>query len=171
MGIRALCAAAAVAVGVGSAAEAATVSDHDVAITLNDVFYMCNYCNPGERPPTGDTALGLKKGVMEIGHLSIIEDAGRLDYTLTFTGGRVIGTDLQKTNSIWTDYWGFNQFSWDAQTLVGSIRLYNDSIPWESVVNIGIADISTVPLPATAALLPMGIGALAVVRKRRRRAV
>jgi hypothetical protein len=166
--IRALLGAAAVAVSVGAAAEAATIEAYNVRITLDDVQYWCNFCQSGETPPEINSAFGLDEGSSAVGSLSITTDEERLSYSLTFGSSSVAGSNLMLFDGLWTDFGGFNRFSWNAGT--GAITLLDDGTPWEQVTQLSLTEVAPVPLPATAALLPLGLGALAMMRRRRKAA-
>lgn len=176
MGIRALCAAAAVVVGMGSAAEAATYTG---TFTLVSAVKEYETSNPGD-PDLPDEELpghwGVATGntveatfninvyadwvVFEVFHGNIEIFNERIYASGSgYTGGQ----------SGWADsYYGWKELTWDgAQS--GSVVYWGENYPWYAVIKGTFSiDPAPVPLPATAALLPLGIGALVAVRKRRR---
>lgn len=168
MGIRALCAAAAVVVGAGSAADAATVDR--VSLTL-DAEYICemDIC---EDPEPAVDFYGLPTDGPVTGWLSIGDENSEWLRSITFTLGNSIidfgrfqGTSGEYQNAdllgFFTDFF----IRWNGTA--GSLSYRDDGAPWSLDVQ-GTIELAPVPLPATAALLPMGLGALAMMRRRRR---
>ena len=170
MGIRALCAAAAVVAGMGSAAEAATV-DH-VKLTLS-AEYICEMeCD--EPAPSIGKFMGIPVGQSVYGDLYIGdrgEDLFQIIHFIskgtTYNLGRFL--DWQSTGNYIEEaamefFYDF-QINWNGSE--GSLRYRDDDAPWSLDVQ-GTIEPAPVPLPATAALLPMGISVLVLMRRRRR---
>lgn len=169
MGIRALCAAAAVVAGVGQA-EAATVDR--VTMTLN-AEYICEIGDCEDDPAPG-VDFFLPTDVPVTGWLSIgdKDDQDMQEITFSYNGMEsILGPFIDFSG---TGYYqsvdameGFYAFNIDWNGLFGSLWYRDDDAPWSLDVR-GTLELAPVPLPATAALLPMGLGALAMMRKRRR---
>lgn len=176
MGIKSVCAAAALAAGVGPAANAATV--HHVKITLAD-SYRCAVEPCSAEVPLATDFYGLPLGQALFGWLSIgdLDSEGYQEITFSHDGtihsfGRF---DTWYSNSFYlsievtriaTQYFGAGFYvSWGGTT--GDLRYFNDDVPWSRDLRSPI-ELVPAPLPATAALLPLGIGALAMLRRRRK---
>ncbi|VDS07595.1 hypothetical protein PARHAE_00772 [Paracoccus haematequi] len=218
MGIRALCAAAAVVVGVGSAAEAATYRTTSLEMTVRydgTHFSDVSYYDAKEGDAifqgdveAGDTSLGLQSylfGFPEIGTVfdfivTVIVPLVPIDDYYYGNGGRTpvcqLGpwdcTDTNRTyggnESIflaWDDDWiveGPLQVGQSIEVFYHMIyggndgimytndgsHVYSHEIEYSYFTVLSVDRISPVPLPATSALLPLGLGALAVLRKRRK---
>lgn len=190
MRIRALCAAAAVAVGVGSAADAATTYGFKYIETVyvDVTIYQDN--NPDDEDDyeifefvslsnnNDSWGLGLFIPNMKPGDIFTYKDI-RSDCILTDTCKYLeyyYEDPLYFGEELWMVEFpgGLNKGSivdlWDADTYVGH-HFYGDN--FQAIVHdrhtyFEIVEIAPVPLPATAALLPLGIGALAMMRGRRR---
>ena len=171
MGIRALCAAAAVVVAGVGAVDAATV-DH-VKLTLN-AEYICEEGECGEPAPSISSFRDIPIGSAIYGDLVIGDRDEDLFQIIQFVSkgttyhlGRFL--DWQSTGNYIEDaamdffYW--YQINWNGSE--GSLRYRDDNVPWSLEVQ-GTIELAPVPLPATAALLPLGIVALAMLRRRRR---
>ncbi|MGN7871059.1 VPLPA-CTERM sorting domain-containing protein [Paracoccus sp. 22332] len=171
MGIRALCAAAAVAVGVGSAAEAATYTG---AFTLVSAYeshhpFGSDPVEPDRPMPgywnvaTGDTVEAF---------ITVIADFGdSVHFTLGTLTETIFSSVLQRTAEGYSGvesgyFYGWESLTWDG-TLSGTISYASEEYPWAKNV-FGSFTLAPVPLPAAAALLPLGLGALALMRRRRR---
>ncbi len=172
MGIRALCAAAAVVVGVGSAAEAATV---DVVFTLTEAVE--HYMPPWDESAWVDTPLlvynGLAVGSTYNGTLTVEDkpfNGGIFTWATLLIDGKtiydfIVDGDLTAFHGQSEGFIQWTTLDWDGAA--GQFQYNHDILPYDTIV-IGSFALAPVPLPATAALLPLGIGALAVLRRRRR---
>lgn len=168
-------AAAAVAVGVGQA-EAAT---YDVVLELTDQVYFCviDECTEPEPDETDFEGIPLFtaiQGVLDISPDSFFTDWIRI--TFAFDGKvsdlGLFYDEISHYESVDNDpsqsYW----ISWNGQS--GSIGYGDDELPndppYGRIVfgDISAVDVAPVPLPASAALLSMGFGALALMRRRRK---
>lgn len=167
VGIKAMCAAAALAVGVGQT-EAAT---YDVIFTITEAQH--DYLDFDNNQAVTRTYLsewwGMAvnaplRGVLEMGADGIFP-------LLTVSGLTLFRTpdagQAGSSETSWTEGTGawYNTLTWTGSQ--GTWYRTEDQRP--DYYNIS-ADIrlAPVPLPVSAALLPMGIGALAFLRKRRR---
>lgn len=169
MGIRVLCAAAAVVVGVGQA-EAATV-DH-VKLTLN-AEYICEMeCD--EPAPTIGKFMGIPVGQSVYGDLYIGDRDDDLLQQILFVSKGIIhelGFFLdEQLDGRYSEIGAIESMyayliNWNGSE--GSLWYRDDNVPWSLEVQ-GTIELAPIPLPATAALLPMGLGALALMRRRRR---
>lgn len=173
MGIRALCAAAAVVVGVGSAAEAATV---DVVATMVYAEYSTGpvddhsswvITNPSEYwgIPNGQSLPGtlsmsdvVYDGFTHAWATFVVSGATIFDHAVSGDFSSFYGMNTDKPFQFYSLEWngkdGLFQYSSDMGNYLESV-----------VIEFTLAP---VPLPATAALLPVGLGALAMMRRRRR---
>ncbi|WP_103171623.1 hypothetical protein [Paracoccus sp. SY] len=170
MGIKALCAAAAVVAGVGSA-EAATV-DH-VKLTLT-AEYICEAGECDEPAPSVAKFMGIPVGQSVYGDLHIGDkDADLFQRIVFFSKGTVNNLGYFRDDysdgrySERSSIEGLYAYLINWNGLVGSLWYRDDDYPWSLDVS-GTIELAPVPLPATAALLPMGLGALALMRRRRR---
>lgn len=169
MSIRSFCAAAAVVMGTGWAADAATVDR--VTITLSPQF-ICEDLWCDDDAPAVDDFYGIPVSVAVTGWLSIGDQDGSLLRHITFAANGVT-RDLGRFQDDAGGYLNDDLISsfivfrirWDGAS--GSIWYRDDGAPWSLDIQGTIAP-APVPLPATAALLPLGIGALAMMRRRRR---
>lgn len=169
MGIRSLCAAAVVAVGVGSAADAAT---YDVIFTVTEA--MDEYIGDDDEqyvatPLSGWWGFDVNAPVA--GTLSVSDDDNTV--SLDVAGNRLF-EDYDSIGGI-----GGGGVSWlfgvggSALTELrwfgdrGALIYLSDNRPDYTSARATLS-LAPVPLPAAAALLPLGIGALAMMRKRRR---
>lgn len=166
MGIRSLCAAAVVAVGFGSAADAATVT-HNIIFTMNFL----------DGP---QYHWGIKEGQKANGTLEIIEGSFDENWlTLTINGysaysGKASGSGGYYDGITGIVGYGYQVIQWGL-TSGKFADAYDDEdgifeLQAEGTMVLGTLPPSPIPLPAAAAFLPIGIGALAVMRKRRRSA-
>lgn len=184
VGLKAMCAAAALMVGVGQA-EAATArcerSDaydppiYGTKLTYDfDVFirqgFIDNEDNPIEAygPYSKNVAVPMRANITSL----------PADYCADITLSS-LGQTWQTTESFGT--LGFVAFGNTADGGRFVFSLFNDligdslDIEWHTadsyawvLLDIENVRLAPVPLPATAALLPVGIGALAMMRKRRK---
>lgn len=179
LGIRSLCAAAVAVVGIGQAAEAATILN--VKLTLNSA--VIDY-SPSEGPDEGfkdvtlDEFWGLRVGEtvdatftyqeVESGEIRwltaiLVTTSGSIFEGTLEGGGPWSGISNDSNSSEYT------RLTWDGN-LSGTVGYSYDARPFfTSADATWTVQPAPVPLPSTAALLPLGIGALAVMRKRRRR--
>lgn len=219
MGIRALCAAAAVVVGVGSAAEAATYTSvsYDMFVrydgtAFTDVDYYPiahdHYSFENKDISAGDTSLGLKShlfGLPAIGTIfqftvNILHPDIPYHVPYYGNGGSTPVCQLGPWNCTATDQtnisansfslaydddWWMSVNAQEGSTFeVGLSAIYSGvqtplitadgmHMYWYDYETsyftiLGVSQPAAVPLPATAALLPLGLGALAMLRRRRR---
>lgn len=168
----ALCAAAALAVGAGQA-QAATVDR--VTLTLTGeyhCFYSDGDCSGFGPVPSFDCFYGLPVGQAITGWLSIGDPDEHRNQAISFTvndfvyrlGGQFIDYFSDRNYHQASDCCSF-LIAWNGAT--GSISYMDDASPWSTEV-YGTISIAPVPLPAAAALLPLSLGALAWIRRRRR---
>lgn len=169
MGIRALCLAAAAAVGVGQA-EAAT---YQVRLTLTAHDYSCYYCEGYPKPKVGKFA-GLSEGQSVAATLTIDTIPYQASFSFEYPEGSVSsrGYWFEVSPNAYTNLANEGSFSYSAISgmIAGSYFYFeHDGITgWGEYAAFDFTELAPVPLPASAALLPLGIGALAIVRKRRR---
>lgn len=177
MGIGNWCFGLVAAMAVGTAAEAAT---YNVAVTMTQNSLDCwpgssELC--GSEPDLGSWS-GLTLGRAVYGVLSIIENTVENEAQVSLylnDGGAVFDYEMRPNQSN-TGYWMMSSgygydIHWDGE--VGGFFYQDDGYPWSRSVRAGMSlgeAPAPVPLPAGAALLPFGLGALAVMRKRRRSA-
>ena len=166
MGIRALCAAAVVAVGVGQA-EAATYNV-DITLTQAQETIWSDYTVIDEiipyseywTIPVGET----KRGQLIVGEPS--DDGAQVTLTV---GGMTI-FDGYGWHSYYGDVfahaYGYMWLYWWSDGTGKIEDSYDGGLRTREV--FATLTLAPVPLPATAALLPLGIGALAMMRRRRR---
>lgn len=174
MSIRTFCAAAVVALGVGQA-EAATVYDVIFTITKAKHLYIDDcYDEDGSYTTCVSTELlpdwrGMSVGDPLRGVFAVGDDGFA---TLDVGGLRLFGDwgayQAYDGDAYWWEGSGgvwYTYLSWNgtAGTLFHSLDNRPDS--YDTYASLTLAP---VPLPATAALLPLGIGALAMMRRRRR---
>lgn len=226
MGIRALCAAAAVMVaGVGAADAATVVKEYNLHLRYEgtafyDAFYS-QYDSEGNYEETihlGDVAVGEAPSWMKsydfpdltpgsiIGFIATII----FDDEVTFDEGGFalsgsapvcrIGTvscigmnynqlsesgvdlNIKPEGNMWLSFnpavggdfefgrWMYEMPKPHRAVENGITYIYYSEMQLSNFTVVSAADIAPVPLPASAALLPLGIGALAFLRKRRRSA-
>ncbi|VDS07940.1 hypothetical protein PARHAE_01120 [Paracoccus haematequi] len=202
MGIRALCAAAAVMVGVGSAAEAATIEQYDYRLryegtTFGSVAYseyetqtrteygtVHSSADPFGLPHRfSDLAVGDYVNLhirAEIPHNPIYDsegNGGRAPVCLigsfncsAFVKGAEPGLNLYNIWNLFlimkdgdTIFQTEGGYAGDYYKLEFGEVYYRDPTAEFSII-------APIPLPATVALLPLGMGALALMRRRRRSA-
>lgn len=180
MSIRVLCAAAAVAVGVGQAEAAVLESGfYEVNIALTDTYWDCYRCadhlDPKPKPDTLEPFYGLNLGDTVQGTFSFLVENGVLYFELAHAGATIRGdgthyiTDDNKYLSLY-DY-TYLEFDIVDGLFQGIFTDYDFGGEWRQVGRLDFVEIppmAPVPLPAAAALLPLGIGALAMMRRRRR---
>ena len=176
MGIRALCAAAAVVVGVGSAAEAATApyGTYDVEMTLFNIYSACN--RPCEDPLEIPYA-GMSLGDTQRGTLVVKEgwDGDNITVDFRWAGGVLannLGLDRVADNAFYNTSYFAISFTFTDGLLNGTFTGVNYPLGTGDIEQLNdflFSEVAPVPLPATAALLPLGLGALALLRRRRRR--
>lgn len=186
MGIGSLFAAAAIAVGMGHAADAATYEgqDFNVIVRLTETL-ICDWGDCDGYPskdyggvfhtaPIG-TVL---RGVLSFGHFQGTPGEYFSGIPIWFSshgngdgfGGSHFDTNhgigYYSNHDPQGDDYDF-QISWDGTA--GSVYYYYDEqdYAWDRKVT-GTIELAPVPLPASAALLPLGLGALALIRRRRR---
>ncbi len=179
MKFRSLVAAALLAVGLGQAAGAATVQTISFKLDRLSVYCMGG-CNQYPSSQTHEFA-GLRQGGSRLGQLYIDEAADGSTVELALSYGEDFSNTLFRhvlkrmddgkylfdSVSMVVPSWSISTVKWDGYS--GSWRYYPDTYSVEQDTTISF-DLAPVPLPTTAALLPLGIGALAVMRKRRRNA-
>lgn len=175
MGFRVLCAAAAVVAGVGSA-DAATVT-HDIVFTVTDAYDLTSYFDYEiEEMVEVRTDLpgfwGFATGSSTRGILEIVETvATQLTVRLVVAGTAVFeADDASGTIEAFYAVSGISGYKMDGLRWTGTsgkLEYTYDGSPDFTFADATIS-LAPIPLPATAALLPMGIGALAWMRKRRR---
>ncbi|SNR59782.1 VPLPA-CTERM protein sorting domain-containing protein [Paracoccus sediminis] len=167
MGIRAMCAAAAVAMGIGSAADAATLRlEFDYAYHGGDNLENTDFT----------TVWGLPVGGVSEVQLDLDYPASNYAELKTNAGIVIFGDIVGFMNGV---FWGdtglsgidYTVFSWDGT--LGYVEYSGEFGSYETFKDIRatlslVSDLAPVPLPAGALLLPAGIGALALLRKRRR---
>lgn len=177
MNVRALCAAAVVAVGVGQA-EAATVT-HKVIFTVTeavDTYYPVYDGGPSDAPNVDthrDGFWGLETGKPTRGTLTVSDDC--LGFGCPLVKLVVAGTTLyddvaEGVLNSFEGIQGFSGYKWEYIKWNGSSGIFQhiyDATPTVTFAEASMT-LAPVPLPATAALLPLGVGALAMMRKRRR---
>ncbi|WP_306752806.1 hypothetical protein [Paracoccus actinidiae] len=179
MDIRALCAAAAVAVGVGQAAEAATL---DVTFEITSLELFCETggdCSDEVEPVVTDF-MGMPLFTLMTGVLTLPDPIASpsgvpfaeglisfLTQGISYELGYFIQEDEDKVYREEFPFWDYRITFQDG---IGELFYRDDDYPF----SVGVEGVFTpielapVPLPATAALLPMGLGALAMMRRRRR---
>lgn len=168
VGLKAMCAAAALAVGVGQAAEAAT---YDVIFTITTAQHDYLDFDDGQKVTRtylpewwGVEVNTPMQGILEIGADAVA--------SLVVNGrsffGQADATQWQDAENSWTEGQGGVWYSY--MTWTGAAGAWYHTADHRPDYYDVYADISLapVPLPMTAALLPLGIGALALMRKRRR---
>lgn len=163
MGIRALCAAAAVVVGVGQA-EAATYNVMFTIARADHVYY------PADNSEYTITPLGEWRGMLVNSPLRGLLKLEEGITPILSVGGKFLFGGGDAENYADGSWWQTNETLYDYLTWTGAEGTWmrrEDNLPDYLFVDADI-QLAPVPLPATAALLPMGIGALALMRKRRR---
>ncbi len=173
MSFRPMVVAAVMAVGIGQVADAAIV-EYDIVITVNSAYYHY-YPIGGENHSTPlEGWWGLKTGVPTAGVLRVqTYDTGSAIADLIIPG---IGAIFENNFSAspmngYYYWWGVGSSSAGSMTWLtwngneGSLSYSQDRLPHYTNAD---ASFSVIPLPASAALLPLGVGALALMRKRRR---
>lgn len=170
MGIRMLCLAAAAAVGVGQAG-AATVR-YDAYYTLTSISVVCD--GGCERYPEEEVNVyaGIRDGQTAKGQLTITDDVpGQIHLEFRY-GAELARLLFRNTLSLRADgsyRYAFAdvRVSWD-----GILGVFNEWPPTSRIeqktsVEFGILP-APIPLPASAALLPIGLAALTMIRRRRK---
>lgn len=199
MGIRALCAAAAVVVGAGSAADAATYryeltyqnslfSDAEVwRIEPEELLFAGNLNSTDDLWGIPTALPGIVPGTKVM--FELIFDAGKVVRCMIGSFDCHPGKTVYARwgeSPIFTEH-EFMEMRFSGEAQIGTlVELYDIrnaaghvfSTPdyyisvWSRYSYFTVSDltpgIAPVPLPATAALLPLGIGALAILRRRRR---
>ena len=174
VGLKAMCAAAALAVGAGQA-EAATyngtftlvsaVSEHE------EVFghpYEDDILLPGHwGVATGETVAATITITPDIGGMIFALFAGATEIFNSYVS--LSGTGYAGSQSGTEDaYYGWKELFWDGAGS-GTVSYSGEMTPWyPEIRGTFTVDLVPVPLPLSAALLPLGIGALAMMRKRRK---
>lgn len=175
MGIRSLCAATVVAVGVGSAAGAATIESGSYAVqmTLVESSWLC-FMGDCEGPePTSSVYKGLNVGDIVPAMLSLaFPNSSQVHFTLSWSDTTISDfLTLIRENVYWRsdNKWELSLYQ-TGDILSGVLVDGYYSAIWTQNARIEFTEVqpAPVPLPATAALLPLGIGALALMRRRRR---
>lgn len=169
MGMRALCAAAIVAAGVGQA-EAATVDRVKLTLTAE---YICEINPCEDAAPNVGKFYGVETGKSVFGDLYIGDpDQDWLQTILFISKGTAHNfgqfSDFGENaylNEFLRYYYTAFVIEWNRSE--GSIWYRDDNAPWSLEV-LGTIELAPVPLPATAALLSLGLSALALMRRRRR---
>ncbi|MDB6181238.1 VPLPA-CTERM sorting domain-containing protein [Paracoccus fistulariae] len=177
MGIRLVIAAVMLAVGIGQA-DAATVESRSGWFTLTSLEVFCgSYCSNYPDSRTKYYA-GLREGQTALGQVTIsTSDDGEMVY-LSMRYGPTLSTYLfsegltRQENGTYSYDSVYDvpccyrfRIGWNGRS--GWFRFEDDDPPIDKYVTINF-EIAAVPLPASAALLPIGMGALAMVRKRKR---
>lgn len=176
--IKGLVLAAVAAVGIGSAAQAATVpfGNYKAEITMSDASVYCYFdCEggvPDPRPFAGLSVGGTVNGVL------YVAPAGRPDsitLDLRWRGG--VFADRVSLERVSENH--FVNMSDQAARFAPAgdqpggfftgLFLWADGI--EQQYEVSFTNLAPVPLPASAALLPLGFGALALMRKRRQKSL
>lgn len=176
VGLKAMCAAAALMVGVGQAEAAVMPSPYgtyDVEFTLEGVYSACNItCEDPVQVPYAGMSLGdTQRGVLDIRE-------GSNPYTIvvdfSWVGG-VLADDLELIGTVGNSYANSLYFALSWERIGGlftgmftgvNYPLNNGDI--EQLNDFRFTEIAPVPLPMAGTLLPVGIGALAMMRKRRK---
>ncbi len=173
MGIGALCAAAAVVMGVGSAAEAATVNIVG-KVVQSDYSTGPSWDHSSWTTISLPDYLGIPVDTPLRGTLSLSE---RLFNGAVFAWATMhIGGVLVWDFAVHGDMSGFSgsdpnhMFKWYGLDWDGTDGIYEYSSDMGRYLEYARLEftLAPVPLPATVALLPIGIGALAMMRRRRR---
>lgn len=166
--------AAVLAISVGQA-EAAVVSEgeYQVKFTLTENYQYCpRDCDRAPKPPLKPFH-GLNVGDVVEGYFFF----QRFEYEIFFIMGlpnSTISRDLGDGFYGGPNWYGSFHFDEAIEfdtvdgRLMGSFASLFVPDLWEQHVVLDFKEIAPVPLPATVALLPLGIGALAVMRRRRR---
>lgn len=180
MGIKALCAAAAVVVAGVGAVDAAVVRK-DVTFTFSEAVRW----EEGDLHDRTDDVftyfdhhLGLPVGSPIKGELTITDIADAWGEDLRWVNLVVGGVKLFADEVAFTGprhaFFNDTRTGWDWYRLelfdaLGFYEYFDDDRP-NAYTATGTFSIAPVPLPASAALLPLCFGALALLRKRRRSA-
>lgn len=175
MVVRSLVAAAAVAFGIGQAAEAATVENgkYRVNFTLTEKYWFCYMDCEGPEPESAPyLGLGVGDVVSGIFTFKVVDDT--LEFSLKWSGG-LIARDAYHFHQYDSNSY-FNggadediAFDFSDGMITGHFKDNNDPGYWAQNAVIEFSGMpAPVPIPASAALLPLGIGALAMLRRRRR---
>ena len=176
MDIRALCTAAAVFIGVGSAADAATVT-HSIVFTVTDAYDLTSYFDyEKEEHVDRRTELsgfwGFATGSSTRGTLEIVEESsGHLEISLTVAGNVIFEADTSGTSEDFYAVDGISGYIMEGLRWTGASGTFDYTKDGQPDYTFADATISLapVPLPPAVALMPMGLGTLALLRKRRRR--
>lgn len=171
MGIRTLCAAAAVVVGVGSAADAATYFGTFTLVSAIREYEAVYHGDPHLPDVVLPSYWGVATGDTVSATITVTDSPGGVLFGISTAGGMIFDSPLSLAGGVYRgfekgDEWGWEGLTWDGG-MAGTIDYYGDMRPWFPVVK-GTFTLAPVPLPAPAALLPIGIGALALMRRRRR---
>lgn len=184
VGLKAMCAAAALMVGVGQA-EAATVLDVEFTITraVNEYIPV-----PEEGPDEGfedvpfEEFWGVKVGDTVnavftyaeewVGNQKSLRASFSVADQLLFRGTLSRGMPWEMAWAGISDHTSSPEYfalEWDGVGM-GTLEYTHDFRPWFPTVEAtwSVVSPAPVPVPMTAALLPFGIGALAMMRKRRK---
>lgn len=166
VGIKAMVAAAALAFGAGQPAQSAT---YDVMFTITKAEHIYS---PLDQVGGGITPLSEWWGMAVNTSLrGVLEYGENIFPVLTVGGSRLFGEwgyAWQDPPGTWIEQnfaWNYNYLTWTGSE--GTWLRWEDSEPDYYRIE-GEFRLAPVPLPATAALLPLGIGALALMRRRRR---
>ncbi|WP_103173790.1 VPLPA-CTERM sorting domain-containing protein [Paracoccus sp. SY] len=171
MSFKTLCAATAVVVGLSSAADAASV--HNVGFSLNEG----GYCEPQPCTPPSNTGyfLGFETNKWYSGKLrfSDPDELGQINISFSDSTWPLAYSLGQYTlNPASLEHYhmvsGLPDFiiRWDGE--IGEFYYRIGSRERHLEYSGSFRAIPPVPLPASAALLPLGLGALAMMRRRRK---
>ncbi len=173
MSFRPMVLAAVMAVGIGQVADAALV-EYDIVITVNRAnYYYYPIGGENHSTPLGGW-WGLKTGVPTAGILRVqTYDTERaiadliipgIDAIFVSEGYSYLRDGYYSWLGVGSSYvGGLTSLTWNGNE--GSLIYGQDHLPHYTIAD---ASFSVIPLPASAALLPLGIGAIAMMRKRRR---
>lgn len=164
--LRTLVASAAVAVGIGQAAQAAT---HNIVFTITraeHIYYPADESVYEVTPLDGWWGLAAHtplKGILDIAD----DDRATLDVAGTRIVDGWYGADLPQGGRRWLQGDGFSYTTLDWYGDKGSVEYGADYLPdyYEADATVALAPI---PVPASAALLPLGVAVLSSLRKRSR---
>lgn len=176
VGLKAMCAAAALMVGVGQA-EAATVT-HNIVFTVTDAYdrYYPDYGTDPSLPPSRtnrDEFWGFKVGEALNGTLTITKECvnlGCLMAKLIVAGTTLYDQKVSGTFDAFEGIKGSSGYLWEYIAWDGISGLFQYTYDNSPIVTYADAtiELAPVPLPMAGTLLPVGIGALAMMRKRRK---
>ena len=161
---------AVLAVGVGQA-EAAT---WDVDVTWISGAWICAYDCDGVTPPDpNDYHVGIDIGETKSGTLSIDPYVGwgnDVTLTLRVADSVIVSSPMTTLPGRYQNFWAYHNLWVDWDGASGLYHYEDDRTPyfWKSEFRISLTQPAPVPVPASVALLSVSMGALAMMRKRRK---